>query len=289
MKIVRFSRADGLTALGIVTEEEIVSLEGVFSSFKDLFSAAEREMLLQQALEQGRRYNRAVVSLQAPLGPDAVVFAVAANYMKHAAEMGVKVPEHPIIFNKFFRSMIGPDDNIVLPPYAQQVDYEGELAVMIGKGGYALREEEAMEYVGGYTCFNDITARDKQWTMLGDRRIIDWFSGKAAQSSTPIGPWIVLKEGISDPHNLHLQTRVNGKIVQDENTAAMVFKIPALLAYISSRVSLQPGDIIATGTPVGVGGHGKEIILQPGDRVDVEIEKIGVLSNRCVSGRNGRY
>lgn len=279
MKIVRFSKENGAIALGIAIGEEIASLEGACSSFGDLFQAAEADGILQQALKQGPRYLRSAVRLLPPLDPSATIFAVAANYVRHAAEMGVSVPEHPIIFNKFYQSMIGPADQIQFPAYSRKLDYEGELAVMIGKGGFAIGEQEAMGHVGGYTCLNDITARDKQLTMLGERQIMDWFSSKMMLRSTPLGPWIVLPDEIPDPHQLRLQTRVNGELMQDESTALMVFKIPALIAYISSRVMLQPGDIIATGTPVGVGGHARTTILQPGDRIDVEIEKIGILSN----------
>jgi len=169
----------------------------------------------------------------------------------------------------------------MLPAYSKQMDYEGELAVIIGCGGFAISQAEAMSHVGGYTCFNDITARDRQWTFLGKNHVVDWFSSKMMEKSTPLGPWIVLSEDVPDPHLLRLQTRVNGLTVQDESTARMVFQIPALIEYISSRVALQPGDIIATGTPFGVGGYDKQIILQQGDIVEVEIEKIGTLSNKC--------
>ncbi|MEW5922221.1 MAG: fumarylacetoacetate hydrolase family protein [Bacillota bacterium] len=281
MGIVRFEKDDGAVALGIAEEEKIVSLEGVCSSFSGLFQLNDQKTALQEALQKGRRYARTAVCLKAPLDRNAAIFAVAANYVQHAAEMGVTVPEHPLIFNKLYQSMIGPDEEIVFPPYSRQMDYEGELAVIIGKGGFAIAEEEAMAHVGGYTCFNDITARDRQWTMLGEHRIIDWFSSKMMERSTPLGPWIVLQEEIPNPHDLRLQTRINGDTVQDESTALMVFKIPVLIAYISSRVFLHPGDVIATGTPFGVGGYDKKIILQPGDKIEVEIQKIGILTNRC--------
>lgn len=282
MKIVHFETDTGITALGILKGDIIISLEGVCSSFRRFFQLMDdNETVIKEALQKGSRYPLNAIRLKAPFDQSANIFAVAANYAKHAAEMGVTLPEHPIIFNKLTNSMIGPNDEILLPAYSKQVDYEGELTVIMGRAGFAIPQAEAMAYVGGYTCFNDITARDKQLTLLGERRIFDWFSSKMMEKSTPLGPWIVMQGDIPDPHALRLQTRVNGRTLQDESTSLMVFKIPALIEYISSRVALQPGDIIATGTPFGVGGYTKQIILQQGDTVEVEIEKIGTLTNRC--------
>ena len=282
MNIVRFKTNTGTSALGIAEGDAIISLEEVCSSFRKLFQLmTDDATVIQKALHKGARYSQNTVEIMAPLDETSTIFAVAANYAQHAAEMGVTLPEQPLIFNKLTHSMIGPAAEIILPAYSKQVDYEGELAVVIGRGGFAVPQEEAMAYVGGYTCFNDITARDRQWTVLGNNKIIDWFSSKMMEGSTPLGPWVVLCDDIPDPHDLRLQTRVNGRTVQDERTSRMVFQIPALIEYISSRVSLQPGDIIATGTPFGVGGYAKQIILEPGDTVEVEIEKIGTLTNKC--------
>ncbi len=282
MKIVRFEIDAGTTALGIVENDVIISLEGVCPSFESFFqSMADDETVMEEILHKGSRYPLNAVRLRAPFDQPANIFAVAANYAQHAAEMGVTLPEHPIIFNKLTSSMIGPHDEILLPAYSKQVDYEGELAVIMGRGGFAIPQAEAMAHVGGYTCFNDITARDKQLTVLGEHRVFDWFSSKMMEKSTPLGPWIVTQGDIPVPHALRLQTRVNGRTLQDESTALMVFQIPALIEYISSRVALQPGDIIATGTPFGVGGYARQIILEPGDTVEVEIEKIGTLTNSC--------
>lgn len=282
MNIVRFETVMGITAPGIAENDTVISLESVCSSFRSLFQLMiDDKNIMQKMLEHGPRYSKKNIKLKAPIDQTTNIYAVAANYEKHASEMGVNLPEHPLIFNKLVYSMIGPDEEILLPAYSEQVDYEGELAVVMGKGGFSIPRSEAMTFVGGYTCFNDITARDHQWTALGKHRIIDWFSSKMMEKSTPLGPWIVLPENIPDPHNLRLQTRVNEHTVQDESTARMVFKIPALIEYISSRVTLYPGDIIATGTPFGVGGYDKKIILQQGDTVEVEIEKIGTLRNKC--------
>lgn len=282
MKIVRFETDNGKAAPGIVEGDTVVSLETICSSFQRLFGMMhENKKVLEEECLKATRFPLNAVKLKAPLDQTATVYAVAANYKKHAAELGVSIPRHPIIFNKLCQSMIGPGEDVILPPYSKQVDYEGELAVIIGRRGFAVTQKEAMDYVGGYTCFNDITARDKQWTELGDNRIMDWFSSKMMQSSTPLGPWIVSWDEISEPHALRLQTRVNGNTVQDESTARMVFQIPSLIEYISSRVVLYPGDIIATGTPFGVGGYEKKVILQHDDTVEVEIDQIGILTNRC--------
>lgn len=283
MKIILFKADPGTSALGVLDGESIISLEGFCNSFHDFFIqlSTQGEKSFLDTLQRAPSFPSNTVKLKAPFDYTANVFAVAANYKRHAAEMGVSIPRHPLIFNKLAQSIIGPGQDILLPPYSKQVDYEGELAVMIGQRAFNVNQEEAMHYVGGYTCFNDITARDRQWTMLGENRVIDWFSSKMMQNSTPLGPWIVLAGKTIDPHTLRLQTRINGQTVQDESTACMVFQIPALLEYISSRVVLNPGDIIATGTPYGVGGHNKKVILRQGDTVDVQIEEIGTLTNKC--------
>ncbi len=214
------------------------------------------------------------------------IIALGLNYRSHIAEShSVKVrgftdevPEEPILFPKTPNVLIGSGEPIVIPGFLLdyhfedlRTDYEAELAVIIGKKCRNVKREEALDYVFGYCCFNDISQRNIQ---TGDRS--GWFRGKSLDTFGPIGPRVVLPEQIGDPQNLHIQCRLNGRIVQDSNTSHMIFPIDETIAFVSKNFTLMPGDIVATGTPSGVGriGHG--------DVVEVEIEKIGVLSNPVV-------
>lgn len=218
------------------------------------------------------------IQLLAPVGPEANIHCVALNYAAHAEEAGLGTTELPIVFNKLHSAMVGHEAAIEIPPISNQLDYEAELAVIIGRDGYRISEQDAMEYVAGYTIINDTTARDLQWTKLGPRESVDWFSSKCLQRSTPLGPAIIPARQIADPHNLHIRSWVNGELRQDAPTSLMLRKIPALIAFISSRIELQAGDVIATGTPKGVGGFANRF-LQDGDIVRVEIPGVGVLQN----------
>jgi 2-keto-4-pentenoate hydratase/2-oxohepta-3-ene-1,7-dioic acid hydratase in catechol pathway len=166
-----------------------------------------------------------------------------------------------------------------LPAVSSFFDYEGELGVVIGRAGRNISPERALEYVAGYTICNDGSARDLQNTTLAGKPTIDWFSAKAIDNSSPVGPWIVTRDEVSDPQNLRIQTRLNGDAVQDDRTSSMVFSIADQVAYISKRLTIRPGDLIATGTPAGV-GKARGRALRPGDELEIEIERIGVLRSR---------
>jgi len=195
------------------------------------------------------------------------IVCVGLNYRDHAEEAHVPIPDRPILFSKPSTAIIGPDDSIIYPKISTQVDHEVELGVIIGKRGKDVPESEAFDHVAGYTVFNDISARDIQFA---DKQ---WFRGKSFDTFAPTGPCLVLKDQLGDPHHLKMELRVNGETRQNSTTANMVFGIPQLVAFISKVMTIQSGDIIATGTPAGVGP------MQPGDRVDVQIEGIGTLSN----------
>ena len=203
------------------------------------------------------------VELLAPVRPTKIV-ALGKNYRAHAAEMGSDVPAEPLIFLKPPNAVIGPGQPIRLPEASARVDYEGELAVVIGRRARHVPREEAWRYVLGYTCANDVTARDLQ------RKDEQWTRAKGFDTFCPLGPWVVTD---LDPRRLTVETRVNGEVRQRGNTADLVFDVPHLVAYISGVMTLEPGDVILTGTPAGVGP------LQAGDVVEVEIEGIGVLRN----------
>jgi 2-keto-4-pentenoate hydratase/2-oxohepta-3-ene-1,7-dioic acid hydratase in catechol pathway len=226
-------------------------------------------------------WPREAVRLGPPVDDGASIFLVGANYRKHAEEAGLDVPVTPVIFQKPTTALVGPGEPICLPPVSQQMDYEGELAVVIGRTARRVARAEASRYVAGLTVVNDCTARDLQWVQLGPHRIVDWLSSKALDRSTPIGPGIVAARSAGDPHRLKLTTRLNGQLMQDADTSLMVFDIWTLIEFLTARVTLRAGDVLSTGTPYGVGGF-RKIFLKPGDRLRVEVEKVGVLENPVV-------
>ncbi|XP_036162672.1 fumarylacetoacetate hydrolase domain-containing protein 2A isoform X2 [Myotis myotis] len=192
---------------------------------------------------------RTEVTFLAPVTrPDKVV-CVGMNYVDHCKEQNVPVPKEPIIFSKFASSIVGPYDEVILPPESQEVDWEVELAVVIGKKGKHIKATDAMAYVAGFTVAHDVSARD--WQMRRNGR--QWLLGKTFDTFCPLGPALVTKDSVADPHNLKICCRVNGEVVQSSNTSQMVFKTEELIAWVSQFVTLYPGDIILTGTPPGVG------------------------------------
>lgn len=223
--------------------------------------------------------KRSEVTFLAPVTrPDKVV-CVGMNYVDHCNEQNVPVPKQPIIFSKFPSSIVGPYDDIILPPESQEVDWEVELAVVIGKKGKHIKTTDAMAHVAGFTVAHDVSARDWQMKRNGKQ----WLLGKTFDTFCPLGPALVTKESIADPHNLKICCRVNGEIVQSSNTNQMVFKAEELIAWVSRFATLYPGDVILTGTPPGVGVFRKPpVFLKKGDEVQCEIEEIGVIINKVV-------
>jgi len=213
------------------------------------------------------------IALLAPAQPTKIV-AVGRNYAAHAAELGNEVPEEPIIFLKPPSAIIGPHEAIVWPPASERVDYEGELAVVIGRRCHAISPAEAAGVVFGYTCANDVTARDLQKRGNGP-----WTRGKGYDTFCPLGPWI---ETDLNPADLRIVTRVAGEVRQDARTSLMIYSIPALISFISHIMTLEPGDVVLTGTPAGVG----PVVVN--ETVEVEVEGIGVLRNPVVGPANSR-
>jgi 2-keto-4-pentenoate hydratase/2-oxohepta-3-ene-1,7-dioic acid hydratase in catechol pathway len=202
------------------------------------------------------------------------VLCIGLNYKDHAAEGGVPLPEKPVVFAKLTGCICGPGDPIVLPPDTKEVDYEAELAVVMGRRCRGVSASDALGYVAGYTCLNDVSARDFQ---RGDGQ---WVRAKSQDSFGPMGPYLVTGEDIPDPQTLPIRSLVNGKIMQDSNTDKMIFGVRELVAFISRGITLEPGDVISTGTPHGVGfARNPPIFLKAGDQVVVEIEGIGKLIN----------
>jgi 2-keto-4-pentenoate hydratase/2-oxohepta-3-ene-1,7-dioic acid hydratase in catechol pathway len=216
-------------------------------------------------ISMGETLRLEEVFLLPPCRPTKIV-CVGLNYVKHAQELNMPLPEEPILFLKPPSAVLDPDGHIIYPLASRQVDYEGELAVVIGKRCKNVTAKEAEKYIQGYTCFNDVTARDLQ------RKDGQWTRAKSFDTFAPFGPWIAK----IDPSNADIQTRVNGNVVQKSNTSDLIFDVPHLVQFISMVMTLEPGDVIATGTPPGVGP------LQKGDAVEVEIDGIGVLKNYVV-------
>ena len=208
------------------------------------------------------------------------ILCVGLNYRDHAQETGQPIPDEPLIFNKLTSSLLGHGEAIVLPEASQKIDFEAELVIVIGKRGRHIAPEAACQYIAGYCCGNDISARDWQKEKPGGQ----WLLGKSFDTFAPLGPWVVSAEEIEDPGNLDIVCRVNGKTMQNSSTSNLIFPVPQLIAYISRVCTLEPGDLLFTGTPAGVGVARKPaIFLQPGDRVEVEIDGVGVLSNGVVA------
>ncbi|XP_005364492.1 fumarylacetoacetate hydrolase domain-containing protein 2A isoform X1 [Microtus ochrogaster] len=222
---------------------------------------------------------RSQVTFLAPVTrPDKVV-CVGMNYADHCKEQNVRVPKEPIIFSKFSSSIVGPYDEIILPPESEEVDWEVELAVIIGKKGKHIKATDAIAHVAGFTVAHDVSARDWQMRRNGKQ----WLLGKTFDTFCPLGPALVTRDSITDPHNLKICCRVNGEVVQSSSTNQMVFKTEELIAWVSQFVTLYPGDIILTGTPPGVGVFRKPpVFLKKGDEVQCEIEEIGVIVNKVV-------
>jgi 2-keto-4-pentenoate hydratase/2-oxohepta-3-ene-1,7-dioic acid hydratase in catechol pathway len=252
MRLVRFRFGDRI-ATGVVEGDAVRALAGTF---------------FENPVPSGEEIPLDDVRLLAPILPSKVV-CLGKNYAAHAAEFGGEVPEEPLVFLKPSTSVSGPGDPIPLPPISNRVDYEGELAVVIGRIARNVRAEEAFRYILGYTCGNDVTLRDLQ------KKDDQWARAKGFDGSCPLGPWV---ETELDPIDVHLETRVNGEVRQSASTSDMVFGVATIIEFVTAFMTLLPGNVIMTGTPEGVGK------LEPGDRVEVVIDGIGVLLNP-VGGR----
>ena len=217
--------------------------------------------------------------LAAPALPTAKIICIGKNYADHAAEMGGAVPELPIIFSKYPTALNGPYSEIVLPRISQQVDYEAELVVVVGTAGKDIPQENAMAHVFGYTCGNDVSARDWQKGRPGGQ----WLVGKSFDTFAPLGPWITTADEVPDPGQLHVVSRLNGEVMQDASTRLLIYPVQNLVSYLSQFFTLEVGDLIFTGTPAGVGaGRNPPVFLKAGDQIEVSVSGLGTISNRCI-------
>jgi 2-keto-4-pentenoate hydratase/2-oxohepta-3-ene-1,7-dioic acid hydratase in catechol pathway len=229
-------------------------------------------------VERGDVEGHALTELGPPLARPGKIICVGRNYAEHARELGNELPERPILFAKFATAIVGPFDDIVRPSEVTDLDYEAELCVVIGRGGRRIPKEQALDHVGGYCCANDVSARTAQLA-LGDQ----WLRGKSFDTFCPLGPAIVTRDEIDDPQNLRITCRVDGETRQDANTGDMIFDVATLVSYCSDVFTLEPGDLILTGTPAGVAlGRDPAPWLQPGQLCEVEVEGIGRIANRIV-------
>lgn len=248
MRFCRFELRNDISS-GIIEKESVLPITpDPFSKWK----------------KTGESYPLNKVKLLAPCVPTKVV-AIGLNYTDHAAELSMEIPDEPIIFLKPAESVIGPGERIVYPAASQQVDYEAELGIVIKKTAKNISEDNTSGYILGYTCANDVTARDLQ------RKDGQWTRAKSFDTFAPIGPWI---DTDFDPTDAIVEARLNGKVKQSSSTSHMIFSVPKLVSFISGVMTLNPGDVIMTGTPLGVGP------MKPGDNIEIRIEHIGTLTNR---------
>jgi 2-keto-4-pentenoate hydratase/2-oxohepta-3-ene-1,7-dioic acid hydratase in catechol pathway len=255
------------------------------------FPAGVRQLLAAgpQLLEHARRAARrqdAVrlpadkARLAAPVPDPQKIICLGLNYRDHAAETNAPIPREPILFSKYPTALIGPGEAIVLPAASGEVDFEAELVIVIGRRGRHISEATALQHVAGYTIGHDVSARD--WQLKKDGK--QWMVGKTFDTFAPLGPELVTTDEVPDPHNLGIRLRLNGETMQDSNTRQMVFGVAATVAYLSKVFTLEPGDLIFTGTPPGVGMARKPPVwLKPGDTVEVEIDSLGMLHNPVVA------
>lgn len=273
MRIGRF-RVDGQSRIGRFEDEMVTDVSTAYDSFCEALSRPEETTSVD-----GEEFDVAEITYLPPTTRQNTVFCAALNYEAHAEESDSTVPERPLVFMKLPRTLVGHQEPISYHTrVTQEIDYEAELAAVIGERARHVSPDEALEYVAGYTILNDTSARDLQLQLqVGDDNMLDWFSGKTMQRTTPIGPSVVIDE-IENPQDLLIESRVNGEVMQDDNTGMMIRTVADLVAFVSSRVELEPGDTIATGTPDGVGVF-QDIQLHPDDTVEVVIEGIGTLAN----------
>jgi len=296
MKLVHYTK-DGATRVGIVDKTRIVDLveftkEPDMSAFHGITRLD--EILSQGLLESLQRAAPRIATTRGGVLIDSATFKspilnpekillVARNYLSHNKEQDAKPAVEPYFFTKFRNALIGPDEPILIPRISTKADWEAELAVIIGKPGRNIARKNAMDHVAGYAVANDVSFRDLQFSTRSHKAPVtlgnNWVKGKGLDSSFPLGPWLVTKDEISNPHDLEISLRVNGEIKQHSKTSDMIFTIDHLIEYVSAGMTLKPGDIISTGTPEGVAAFTGAPFLKGGDIVEATINGIGTLRN----------
>lgn len=273
----------GHSHAGVVTDDTVTSLKT--AGFDDLLAVirggAEAEGKIAafvSAAPAAAKFPLASVRLRAPLPQPPKILCMGLNYRDHALEAKLEIPKVPVLFAKFNNTVIGTGDHIVLPKNSRKPDYEAEFGFVIGKGARHIEASNWREHIFGYMNCNDVSARDFQVA------VSQWTMGKNFDTFAPMGPWIVSADEIEDPHNLDIALTLNGERMQHSNTRELIFKIPETVEFLSSVMTLEPGDVVLTGTPAGVGfGRKPPRWLVPGDEIVVEVEGLGQLRNVCVA------
>lgn len=274
MKLVTFTQDHHPPRPGIVEGDHVRALE----HFPDALSAIAAGVEGVRKSSKGAPVPLDRVKLHAPIPRPPKVICIGLNYRDHAIESNMPIPTIPVVFSKFSNTVIGPGENVVIPSNTEKPDFEAELAFVMGKCPRHVAKQDAMKFVFGYTIVNDVSARDFQL------QTSQWLVGKTFPTFCPMGPWIVTADEIADPHNLRIGLRIDGETVQDSSTKELIFGIPELVAHLSSIIQFEPGDVVSTGTPPGVGmGRKPPRWLKPGETMTVFIEGIGELTNPCVA------
>jgi len=279
MKLATIEK-NGLKSTGIIEGDLVylVSGPGIPATMLELIRGGKEalgQVAEKHAKQEFKSFLLAEMHIRAPIDNPQKIMAIGHNYMDHIREQNAPVPTHPLLFAKFPSSIIGPGETITWDEnLTKQVDIEAELGVVIGRKARRISVDEALDYVFGYTVLNDVSARDLQY---GDKQ---WVRGKSLDTFCPIGPVIVTSDEIPNPQNLHLNSQINDFVLQDSNTKEMIFTVAFLVSYLSQAFTLEPGDLIASGTPNGVGMYrNPQIFLKDGDIITVEVEKIGKIIN----------
>jgi 2,4-diketo-3-deoxy-L-fuconate hydrolase len=276
MRLIRFG-APGHERPGIWSEEGIVDLREIFPDIPDIDETFFTQGWLQKVAGVKAVFRKMGVRLGPPVVRPSKIICLGKNYPEHAREGGFDMPEAPLLFCKTPNALNGPYDPVLLPRSSDQIDWEVELAVVIGKAGKRIPASRALEHVAGYTVLNDVSARRAQFAHS------QWFRGKSFDTFAPMGPVLVTPDEIGDVQDLRLTAKVNGRLMQEGSTREMLFRIDTIIADVSEDITLVPGDVISTGTPAGVGiFRDPPVVLQAGDEVECRVEKIGALRNRIV-------
>ena len=279
MKLIRFG-AEGQEKPGIHIDGKNYDVSKFINDYDEVFFSNNGIEKLEKIVKENQLPLVAEgARIGSPIARPSKILCIGLNYAKHAKETNAAIPTEPILFMKSTTSLSGPYDPIMIPKGSEKTDWEVELAVVIGKKASYVTEETAMDYIAGYVLHNDVSERAFQLERGGT-----WDKGKGCDTFAPLGPWLVTKDEVKDPHNLRLWLSLNGKMMQDSNTDDLVFNIPQLISYTSQFMTLLPGDVISTGTPSGVGlGFSPNIYLKPGDVVELGIDGLGTSKQKLIA------
>ena len=285
MRLCTFD-VDGAARIGAERDGTIVDLRAVDPALPPTMrallaagdEALERARRALASARDDQRYARDRVRLRPPIPDPEKILCIGLNYRDHAAEVKLELPQSVAVFAKWNNVLVGDDEPFVIPALSHRVDYEAELAFVVGRRAHGIAEADAYEYIAGYTCFNDVSVRDYQM------RTSQWTMGKNFDTHGPCGPFLVTRDEVPDPQNLRIRTIIGDETLQDSTTANLIFTVPRLVAELSAVMTLEPGDIVATGTPAGVGtARTPRRWIRPGERVRIDIERVGVLENPAVA------